>query len=341
MTAAATLRLLARATESPYINDDPARQYGYVPSISLAVVFLVVFGITSLLHLVQLVISRRYWWMVCMVIGGVLEVLGWAARLWAHWAPLSFNAYVMQICCLIIAPTFYSASLYWAGGLAIAHVAPQKSWLSGNAFKITFIIADVVSLVVQAVGGGMAGSAVGTTNVQQGRNGSNIMLAGIVIQLAVMVFYVAYMAFWAWRAKLEVKRAGRKFQIMLLGMLVASIGIIVRGCYRTPELEEGFSGWIAQQQIWQLFDAIPVAFASYVLNIVHPHWYLVYPAEVDAQLPFSEKPYYANQAADATDRPASETTVADRAGSTHSFVNVNPGKLGHQDGTSAPHSSQV
>lgn len=42
-------------------------------------------------------------------------------------------------------------------------------------------------------------------------------------------------------------------------------------CYRTPELEEGFDGWIAQQQIWQLFDAIPVAFSSYILKYVSSH----------------------------------------------------------------------
>lgn len=37
-------------------------------------------------------------------------------------------------------------------------------------------------------------------------------------------------------------------------------------CYRTPELAEGFSGWIATQQIWMLFDAVPVAFSSFVLK---------------------------------------------------------------------------
>lgn len=57
----------------------------------------------------------------------------------------------------------------------------------------------------------------------------SIMLAGIVIQLAVMVFYVLYMAIWAWKAKVQVKRAGRRMEIMLLGMFVASVGIIVRG----------------------------------------------------------------------------------------------------------------
>lgn len=115
------------------------------------------------------------------------------------------------------------------------------------------------------------------------------MLAGIVIQLVVMVFYVGYAAVWVFRAREKVKLAGSRFQWMLVGMLAASIGIIVRGvspfvdlahtartgtdikplgaqCYRTPELAEGFSGWIATQQIWMLFDAVPVAFASFVLK---------------------------------------------------------------------------
>lgn len=77
-----------------------------------------------------------------------------------------------RICCLIIGPTFFSASLYWAGGIIIEHVAKEKSWLSGKWFKTVFLTADVVSLVVQAVGGGMAGSAVGTTNEKQSEDGS-------------------------------------------------------------------------------------------------------------------------------------------------------------------------
>ncbi|GAA5990625.1 hypothetical protein JCM10908_003159 [Rhodotorula pacifica] len=267
---------------------DNGTEYGYVPSISLGVIFITLFSITGLLHLGQVIYARRYWWMLCMVAGGLLEVLGWAGRLWSHFAPANFSPYVMQICCLVIAPTFYSAVLYWAAGLAIAHVAPNKSWFTAKWFKTFFITADVVSLVVQAVGGGMAGSAVGT-NPQQVKTGSNIMLAGIVIQLVVMLFYVTYMAVWAFRARKQVDLAGRRFQWMLLAMLAASIGIIVRGCYRTPELAEGFDGWIATQQIWMLFDAVPIAFASFVLNIIHPHWFLVYSPEIEAQVA-SEKP---------------------------------------------------
>ncbi|GAA6001884.1 RTA1 domain-containing protein [Rhodotorula paludigena] len=260
----------------PALLNDPTRQYGYVPSVSMGVIFLVIFALSGLLHVGQTIYSRRYWWTTLMWVGNLLEILGWAGRLWAHWAPLSFDAYVMQICCLIIGPTFFSAALYWAGGVIINNVARDNSWLSGNWFKTVFIIADVVSLVIQAVGGGMAGSAVGTTNEAQMRNGSNIMLAGIVVQLAVMVFYTGYMAVWYWKSRPEVAAQGRKIQIMLGGLLAASIGIIIRGCYRTPELEEGFDGWIAQQQIWMLFDAIPIAFATFVINLIHPHWFMVF-----------------------------------------------------------------
>lgn len=44
-------------------------------------------------------------------------------------------------------------------GILIQRIAPQHSWLSGKWFKIVFVTADVVSLVVQAVGGALAASA--------------------------------------------------------------------------------------------------------------------------------------------------------------------------------------
>lgn len=44
-----------------------------------------------------------------------------------------------------------------------------------------------------------------------------------------MVFYTGYMAVWYWKSRPEVAAQGRKLQIMLGGLLAASIGIIVRG----------------------------------------------------------------------------------------------------------------
>ena len=47
---------------------------------------------------------------------------------------------------LVIAPTFFSAALYWSLGLIIALVAPTKTFVSAKWFKIIFVVADVVSL---------------------------------------------------------------------------------------------------------------------------------------------------------------------------------------------------
>lgn len=49
---------------------------------------------------------------------------------------------------------------------------------------------------------------------------------------AVMVFYTGYMAVWYWKSRPEVAAQGRKLQVMLGGLLAASIGIIVRGVRR-------------------------------------------------------------------------------------------------------------
>jgi hypothetical protein len=44
-------------------------------------------------------------------------------------------------------------------GVLIQRISPSTSPLSSKGFKIVFIVADVVSLVIQAAGGGMAATA--------------------------------------------------------------------------------------------------------------------------------------------------------------------------------------
>ncbi|GAA6005226.1 hypothetical protein JCM10207_002904 [Rhodosporidiobolus poonsookiae] len=249
--------------------------YGYGiqgPSLTMNAVFVAFFAVSGLVHLAQLFISRRYWWMAVMPIGGAIEVLGWSARVWSHFN-LPSDGFIIQICVLVLAPTFYSAAIYWAGGVILADVAPSRSWISGKWFKISFVTADVVSLVIQGIGGGMAGSAAGEKPAQL-EAGSNIMLAGIIVQLVIMIVFSAYMAAWTWYARSEVRKAGTRMQVMLVALAVSSIAIIIRGGYRTAELDEGFRGELALNESMILLDAIPVLICTYILNIVHPHWFL-------------------------------------------------------------------
>lgn len=55
---------------------------------------------------------------------------------------------------------------------------PNFSVLGPKAFAATFITADVVSILVQAAGGGIASAASKDNDIDTLRTGSNIMLAG-------------------------------------------------------------------------------------------------------------------------------------------------------------------
>ncbi|GAA6043649.1 hypothetical protein JCM8097_000857 [Rhodosporidiobolus ruineniae] len=273
MSTPEDLQRLADAATSSYQDD----RYGYGPqgpSLAMGAVFVAIFGLSTLIHLIQIIIARRQWYMIVMLCGGILEILGWAARIWSHYDLSSRDAYIMQICVLVIAPTFYSAALYWAGGLLIQDVAPGRvRFLSPKWFKITFVVADVVSLVIQGIGGGMAGSAE-DDDPKQLQDGSHIMLGGIIVQLVIMIFFLFYMLGFAWFARSEMRKSGTRLQVMWAALVVASCAVIIRGGYRTAELNEGFRGELAENERTILLDAIPVAITTVILNIVHPHWFL-------------------------------------------------------------------
>jgi hypothetical protein len=61
----------------------------------------------------------------------------------------------------------------------IAAEGPEYSTVSTRSFSALFILADFLCLVVQGVGGGIAGTAATTAG---SNNGGYIMTAGVVLQ---------------------------------------------------------------------------------------------------------------------------------------------------------------
>ncbi|ORY48014.1 RTA1 like protein-domain-containing protein [Leucosporidium creatinivorum] len=249
--------------------------YGeYTPSLPTAAVFIAIFSLSSLVYLYQILKPKpkRMLWMLVFPICGLIEIIGWAGRLWSH-----FNVYgdgfMQQICCLTIAPTFMSAGLYMLLGVLIQRIAPHTSILSGKAFKITFLVADILSLVIQAIGGGMAASATTASGTEKG---GQIMLGGIAFQLFVMIVYVVYGAIWAHKSRTEIHGTilsidgGEGITRAVAGMALCSLFIIIRGFYRSVELGDGFKGEIATNEPLFLLDAIPVALAMISLNVLPP-----------------------------------------------------------------------
>ena len=129
--------------------------YRYDPSLAAAIVFAILFLLTSLLHIYQLVRSRT-WYLTALVIGGIMETIGYIGRILSsrqtpNW---TLGPFIIQSTFLLIAPSMFTASIYMVLGRIIVAVDGEryslikKRWLT----KI-FVTTDIISFLV--LSGGM------------------------------------------------------------------------------------------------------------------------------------------------------------------------------------------
>ncbi|OCF34088.1 hypothetical protein I317_05638 [Kwoniella heveanensis CBS 569] len=272
--------------------------YGYTPSPSWALAYIVLFSVSAAVHVVQ---AWRYkYWIIypTLVLGALTEVLGWSARYWSSQNVTLLTPFLMQISTLIMAPVFFSAFDYVILGLAIKRLGPQYSVLRPNWYFFTFITADLISLILQAVGGGQASSSAAEGAPTQ--SATNIMVAGIIFQLVAMATFMTLGADFIIRAtmrrpykfqerwthnrlmKKQQKRRDsektltarahlRAWWIMLIAVAISSTMILIRGVYRSVELVQGWTGHLMETEMYQnILDALMMLIAVGIYNFIHP-----------------------------------------------------------------------
>lgn len=105
-------------------------------------------------------------------------------------------------------------------------------------FYWIFIPCDVVSLILQAVGGALSSTSNGSSNV-----GVNIALAGLSIQVITLFVFFLLAVDYAIRSRATWSKEtlpGR-FKIFVIFLTFAGILIFIRCCYRIYELQGGYS----------------------------------------------------------------------------------------------------
>ncbi|WWC86550.1 uncharacterized protein L201_001427 [Kwoniella dendrophila CBS 6074] len=141
-----------------------------------------------------------------------VESIGWGGRYWsaktAFWQPAdgghwdeNTNSFIMQIVCLIIAPTFFSAANYILLGSLVRSTGSRYSSITAASFSKMFTFADFVCLLIQCIGGGIVGQAVTDTDM---KNGLHIMAIGVIAQIAVTVIFSGLFLEFAWRYKKDI-----------------------------------------------------------------------------------------------------------------------------------------
>jgi len=200
--------------------------------------------------------------------------------LWSSLNLFNKTPFLMQITTTIIAPTPLLAANFVILGRMIDALGRQYSRIPSKWYTAIFCTADVVALVVQGTGGGLASTA-----LDQGRDpnkGGNIILGGIVFQLVVILLYAACAAEFYYRfikdipAKPGAENAPRgvltkRMTWMSVALFLSSFLLVVRAIYRTIELANGWTGTVIRTQVYfNVFDGAMITLAMYTTNILHP-----------------------------------------------------------------------
>lgn len=279
--------LLTQAAQASQImlnmfNDD-AFYSGNYPSLGGNTALLVVYSIFFVLQIISGVFYHQWWFLTCWSCALILEILGFAGRIWSSQNIMNFNAFVLQLVCLTLAPCFMMAGIYYVIAQLTLIYGRKFSLLRPMQYSLIFILCDIISIVLQALGGGMA--AYSLSIFESSKSGTHIMVAGLAYQvftIAVFQLFWYIFLFQVWKsyrkygdAEFNPKFAHirqRKWLIyFIVAVSFAVVLIFVRSIYRLIELAEGWSSTLATDEIYfMILEALMVSLASCVLSFMPP-----------------------------------------------------------------------
>ncbi|GIC86380.1 RTA1 domain-containing protein [Aspergillus udagawae] len=252
--------------------------YHYEPSLLAAIVFSVLFNITTLAHLYQRVkFGSKY--MNPFIVGGLFQVIGYGCRAASHFFENSTTLYAIQSLLVLLAPTLYAASIYMILGRTIQFLhAERLSPVPVRWMTKTFVAGDILSFILQGAGGGVMSA--GSANSQD--IGTYIIVAGLGVQLLFFGVFVIVAFLFHFRFS-SSENAGsaastsgkvpwaRSWKGLLWVLYLVSGLILIRSTFRMVEFAQGFNGYLISHEIFMyVLDTALMFVLMVVMNVVHP-----------------------------------------------------------------------
>lgn len=277
-----------RARRYCYVGHDPPcpmewATIKYRPSMAGNVIYLLCF-IALLGGQLFFGIRKKTWTYLGTICAGILgEIVGYIGRILLNRNPWSMDLFLTNLVSLTISPALFTAGIYLCLSRVIVAVGADNSRLKPKMYTYVFIGADLLALVLQAIGGGMASTAKDSDGSQQG---VNIMIAGLVSQVVSMALFFAVWGDFVLRTRRAKKsgmlnhtqpplygylRSTKDFKLFQWSLFVATVLIFIRCVYRVAELWEGFSGHLANDEAtFMIFEGPMIILALIGMTIFHP-----------------------------------------------------------------------
>ncbi|KAJ4374938.1 Mitochondrial import inner membrane translocase subunit Tim17-A [Neocucurbitaria cava] len=219
-----------------------------------------------------------------MILGCALEVIGYIGRVLAYDDVFGENPFLIQIVCLTIGPAFLAAGIYLCLSRIVTTFGPENSRIKPRSYPQIFIPCDVISLVLQAIGGGIA--SVKTHHDEDPSLGNHIMIAGLSVQVFTLLIFILLALDFARHTFRRISELGtqnaldprhtrlresRSFKGFLIALSFSTLCIFTRCVYRVAELSEGWNGHLIKVQRYFIgLEGVVVVAAVLALNAFHP-----------------------------------------------------------------------
>lgn len=160
----------------------------------------------------------------------------------------------------------------------------SNSRIAPLSYPRIFIPCDVISLLLQAAGGGLA-----SADSHMNKNpavGDHIMVAGLAFQVITLFVFMCLSADFAVNTLRRYRQLGaadafdqahaslrqsKRFRGFLVALAFATLCIFTRSVYRVAELSEGWTGHLIETQKYFIgLEGAIVASAVLSLNAFHP-----------------------------------------------------------------------
>ena len=270
--------------------------YGYYPNLGANAFFAALFGLLLIAQLVIGTWTRTWTFMFAVGLGIFGEMVGYIGRLIMHQNPWSNPGFETQICCLVLAPSFLAAGIYLTLKHMVLYCGPEYSRLKAKWYPWIFIGSDLGSIIVQAIGGGVAASAKNSATPALLTAGDALIIAGIALQSVTMgVCGLVILDFFLRRRKARTEnktevegttntsleattltndvhtRSPLRFRIFCFAIGFAFLTILIRCLYRIPEMAGGWGNpRMRDEPVFLTLDGGMVALASIAFTVAHP-----------------------------------------------------------------------
>lgn len=267
------------------------KAYQYTPNRGLNIEFTVLFGLLVVAGIFQVTNARRKFngrierkklgrytgLMAPFIVGSALECVGYVCRLVSAQNLEALGPYIIQSIFILIGPAFYAATIYMVLGEVIRVLgAETHSFIPVKYLTKVFVIGDVVSLLLQAAGGGIQGGG----TLEMLHLGEKLIIIGLFVQIVFFAFFIAVMGSFFIRCSMKPVQGAKaqecsssfwqNWKFLLFEMTLTSLFIMIRSVYRVIEYLQGYNGvLISNEKYLFILDSSMIFFAMVTILLAN------------------------------------------------------------------------